>query len=138
MLGGVLVLGLVTVGVATFVWCVFNGSRLATWAVAAGRGLRLVPPVPPAPEGMPIERIASDLRRIRPEARLQASGTPMVRRRAVVAAYDEALVDACHALGVSTELDRITDDLERESERLRTEAELERAGIDLGPPHTRV
>jgi hypothetical protein len=138
MLGGLLMLGLVTVGVVASVWCVFNGSRLATWAVAVGRGLRLVPPVPPAPQGMPIERIASDLRRIRPEARVQASGTPMVRRRAIVAAHDEALLDACHALGVSTELGRITDELERESERLRTEAELERAGIDLGPPQTRV
>jgi hypothetical protein len=61
-----------------------------------------------------------------------ATGTPMVRRRAIVAAYDDALLDACHALGVSTELDRITDALERESERLRTEHELAEAGVDLG------
>ena len=46
---------------------------------------------------------------------------------AIVAAYDEALLDACRALGVPTELDRITDALERESERLRAEHEL-RAG----------
>jgi hypothetical protein len=33
---------------------------------------------------------------------------------------------------VATELDRITDALERESERLRTEHELAEAGVDLG------
>jgi hypothetical protein len=81
---------------------------------------------------MPIERIAADLRRIRPQARRLADGTPMARRLAIVAAYDEALVDACRALDVPTELSRISDALERESERLRTEAELERAGVDLG------
>jgi hypothetical protein len=81
---------------------------------------------------MPIERIAADLRRIRPQARLQQAGTPMVRRRAILAAYDQALLDACRALDVPTELDRIADSLERESERLRTESELQRAGVDLG------
>ncbi|MGC4110672.1 MAG: hypothetical protein QM747_09660 [Nocardioides sp.] len=81
---------------------------------------------------MPIERIAADLRRIRPQTRDLAPGTPMARRTAVVAAYDEALLDACRALDVPTELGRMTDAFERESERLRTEAELERAGVDLG------
>ena len=81
---------------------------------------------------MPIERIAADLRRIRPQALRMATGTPYSRRQAIVAAYDDALLDACRALGVSTELDRITDALERESERLRAEHELEKAGVDLG------
>jgi hypothetical protein len=80
---------------------------------------------------MPIERIAADLRRIRPQALTPAAGMPMARRRAIVAAYDEALLDACRALGVPTELDQVTDALERESERLRTEAALERAGVTL-------
>jgi hypothetical protein len=132
MLGGVLVLGLITAGVVASVWCVFNGTRVRTWAVSLGRAVHLVPPPPPTAYGMPIERIASDLRRIRPQVRLPASGMPIARRRGIVAAYDDALLDACRALGVNTELDRITDALERESERLRTEAELERAGVDLG------
>jgi hypothetical protein len=134
MLGGVLMLGLTTAGVVAVVWCVFNGSRLAEGIRRVGRLVHLVPPAPPAPAGMPIERIAADLRRIRPQARTSATGTPMARRRAIVAAYDDALLDACHALGVGTELDRMTDALERVCERLRTEAELERAGIDLGQP----
>jgi hypothetical protein len=132
MLGGVLLLGLITGGVVGAVWCVFNGSLLKSWAVALGRLVRLLPPAPPTPLGMPIERIASDLRRIRPQARAPIAGMPMARRRGIVAAYDDVLLDACRALGVATELDLIRDELERESERLRTEHELERAGVDLG------
>jgi hypothetical protein len=132
MLGGVLMLGLITAGVVGAVWCVFNGSRLLSWLVAAGRSLRLLPPAPPVPLGMPIERIVSDLRRIRPQARTPVAGMPMARRRGLVAAYDDALLDACRALGVPTALDSVSDDLERESERLRTEHELARAGLDLG------
>jgi hypothetical protein len=130
--GGVLYIAEVTMVGAAVLWCVLSVRRLGGVVVAVGRRLRLLPPEIPAPSGMRIERIAADLRRIRPLAMHPASGTPMVRRRAIVAAYDDALLDACHALGVSTELDRITDALERESERLRTEHELAEAGVDLG------
>jgi hypothetical protein len=130
--GGVLYIAEVTAIGAAVLWCVLNARRLVALALALGRRARLAPPVLPAPSGMRIERIAADLRRIRPQVMHPASGTPMVRRRAVVAAYDDALLDACHALGVPTELDQITDDLERESERLRTEADLAEAGVDLG------
>ena len=131
MLGGVLMLSLITAGCVGVVWCVFNGTRLGSWGIAVGRFVHLVPPAPPTPLGMPIERIAADLRRIRQQAVMPQAGTPMARRRAIVAAYDEALLDACRALEVPTELDCITDSLERESERLRTEAELARAGVRL-------
>ena len=130
--GGVLYIAEVTAVGAVVLWSVLNVRRLGALALTTGRRLRLLPPEVPTPTGMRIERIAADLRRIRPLAMHPATGTPMVRRRAIVAAYDDALLDACHALGVPTELDRITDALERESERLRTEAELERAGVDLG------
>lgn len=132
MLGGVLMLGLVTAGVVGIVWCVFNGSRLWSWLIAGGRLVHVLPPAAPIPFGMPIERIVSDLRRIRPQARTPFEGMPMARRRGIVAAYDDVLLDACRALGVPTQLHLISDDLERESERLRTEHELERAGVDLG------
>ena len=132
MLRGVLMLGLITLSVVVVVWCVFNWARLGAWAVAIGRRFHLVPPPPPTPLGMPIERISADLRRIRARTLAQAEGMPVVQRRAILAAYDDALMDACRALGVDTELDAMGDDLERESERLRTEVQLERAGIDLG------
>ena len=131
MLRGVLMLGLITLGVVAVVWCVFNGPRFVAWAIATGRLFRILPPPPPTPLGMPIERISADLRRIRVRTMTQAEGLPMVQRRAILAAYDDALMDACRALGVDTDLDAMNDDLDREGERLRTEVQLERAGIDL-------
>jgi hypothetical protein len=129
---GVVDLALITAGVATALWVIAHAADSLDLGERCARALGLVKPPPPYAGGMPIERIAADLRRIRPQARTQAMGTPMARRRAIVAAYDEALLDACRALQVPTELDRMTDSLERESERLRTEHELERAGVDLG------
>jgi len=132
VLRGVLMLALITLSVVVVVWCVFNWSRLGAWAVAIGRRFHLLPPPPPTPLGMPIERISADLRRIRARALAQAEGMPLVQRRAVLAAYDDALLDACRALGVHTDLEAMNDDLDRESERLRTEVQLERSGIVLG------
>ncbi len=129
---GVVDLALITAAVAGALWLIAHAAEVMELVIRAGQRVRLLRPVPPVPDGMPIERIAADLRRIRPQARRLDTGTPMARRVAIVAAYDEALLDACRALEVPTELDRLTDSLERESERLRTEAELERAGVDLG------
>jgi hypothetical protein len=129
---GVVDLALITAGVVGALWLIAHVADVLERGDRVARFLRGVRSQPPAPVGMPIERIAADLRRIRPQALTPAMGTPMARRRAIVAAYDEALVDACRALGVATDLARMTDALERESERLRTEAELERAGVELG------
>ena len=129
---GVVDLGLITIGLAGALWMIANAAEVMAFSIRCGRALGLVKPEPPVPAGMPIERIAADLRRIRVQARRPVTGMPMARRRAIAAAYDDALLDAWRGLDVPTELDRISDDLERESERLRTEAELERAGVDLG------
>jgi hypothetical protein len=129
---GVLDLALITAAIAGGLWLVAHSSDVLALGIRCARAVHLMKPLPPVPDGMPIERIAADLRRIRPQARLPAAGTPMARRRAIVAAYDQALLEACRALGVPTELDSVTDAVERESERLRTEAELERAGVSLG------
>lgn len=133
--GGIAELALITAVTVGLPWLFLHLDEVLTGAVRSGRRIGVLRPVPPTPDGMPIERIVADLRRIRPQARCQEWGMPMARRRGIVAAYDEALLDACRALRVSTELDRVTEPLERESERLRTEAELERAGVDLGSPH---
>ena len=129
---GAIDLALITVGVVGAFWLIAHAADLLEVSVRGARTLHLMKPLPPVPAGMPIERIAADLRRIRPEVLLPAAGTPMARRRAIVAAYDQALLDACRALDVPTELDSVTDAFERESERLRTEAELERAGVSFG------
>jgi hypothetical protein len=127
---GVVDLALITAGVTLALWLIAHVADVLERGDRVARFLRGVRSQP-APAGMPIERIAADLRRIRPQALTPTTGMPMARRRAIVAAYDEALLDACRALDVPTELDRMTDALERESERLRTEAELERAGVSF-------
>ena len=129
---GVIVLAEVTLMGIAVVGCVLYLDHVIEVGRRVGRRLHIVPPAAPVAAGMPIERIAADLRRIRPQALRPPTGTPYSRRLAIVAAYDDALLDACRALGVSTELDRITDALERESERLRAEHELGKAGVDLG------
>jgi hypothetical protein len=129
---GLVDLALITGGAVGALWLIAHVADVLERGDRVARFLRGVKSPPPAPVGMPIERIAADLRRIRPQALMPHSGMPMARRRAIVAAYDEALLDACRALDVPTDLDRVTDSLERESERLRTEAELGRAGVQLG------
>lgn len=129
---GAVDLGLIIVAMVVGIWLLSHAVDAVTLGRSGARRVWFAPTRPSAPEGMPIERIAADIRRIRPQARRLESGMPMARRVAIIAAYDEVLLDACHALDVPTELDRLTDSLERESERLRTEAELERAGVDLG------
>jgi hypothetical protein len=130
---GVVDLALITIGVVSALWTIAHAADILELGVRCAQALGLAKTPPPYVGGTPpIERIAADLRRIRPQARKPAMGTPMARRRAIVAAYDEALLDACRALDVPTELDRMTDALERESERLRTEHDLEEAGVDLG------
>jgi len=129
---GVTELALITIGVTLVLWAMAHAAEILELGIRCARALGLVRKPPPAPQGMPIERIAADLRRIRPQALAPSAGMPMARRKAIVMAYDQALVDACRALDVPTDLDRVTDALERESERLRTESELERAGVALG------
>jgi hypothetical protein len=126
---GVLDLALITGGAVVALWLIAHIADILERGDRVARLLRGVQSTSPAPGSMPIERIAADLRRIRPQTLTPAAGTPMARRRAIAAAYDEALLDACRALQIPTELDRVTDALELESERLRTEAELERAGV---------
>lgn len=126
---GVTELALITVGVTLALWAFAHIADILERGDRVARFLKVVKSPAPTPAGMPIERIAADLRRIRPQAVAPTAGMPMARRRAIVAAYDEALLDACRALDVHTDLGLVTDALERESERLRTEAELERAGV---------
>jgi hypothetical protein len=128
---GVVDLALITAGVVGALWLIAHIADVLERGDRVARFLKGVKSPPPAPAGMPIERIAADLRRIRPQVLTATSGTPMARRVAIVAAYDAALLDACRALDVPTDLDCLTDALERESERLRTEAELARAGVEL-------
>jgi hypothetical protein len=95
---------------------------------ALGRRARVLPTPFPAPTGPPLEKLAADLRRLRPEVRSPRPGIAMARQRGIVAAYDSVLIRTAEALDVPTTLGELTD-LDHEAERIRLEHALEQAGI---------
>jgi hypothetical protein len=122
----VVAISLVPVGiVAAFLHARF----LAQHVVALGRRVHLLAPAPDPPLGPPLEKIAADLRRLRPEVHSPRPGIAMARQRGIVAAYDGVLVRAATALGVTTTLTEVPEGLDREAERLRVEHALELAGL---------
>src|SRR5215212_7400144 len=76
-------------------------------------------------QGVPIERLAADLRRLR--AILGSDAHQMGDRLA----YDKLLRQVCEMLEIEHELDGDSIGFERDIERIRVEAELERAGLIL-------
>jgi hypothetical protein len=129
--GGVLAIAVATVVAAVAFGAVFYFGELVALTVRAGRLLHVISAPPPAPLGMPLERIAADLRRLHGEVRRHPPGMPMAKFRGMMAAYDDALLDACRALDLPTDLSELAEGVERESERMRLEFELERAGISF-------
>jgi hypothetical protein len=129
-LGTVLGILAVTAVGAVVVGVVLYAGTLSGAGIRLGRRLHLVRQPPPTPVGMPLERIARDLRRLRLQT-VHEAGSPEARHRAVLMAYDGALADACRALGIETDLLELADGMEREAERFRVEVELERAGVQL-------
>ncbi|HET9647144.1 MAG TPA: hypothetical protein VFP34_02815 [Microlunatus sp.] len=82
--------------------------------------------------GRPIEQLAADLRRLRVAVAndQQRSATHQLANRI---AYDQLLLQACEMLNVPHDLGKNTAGPERDIERIRVEAELERAGMVLSP-----
>lgn len=105
-------------------WLAFNGRRVAERLASHRRR-------PAAAAGPPIERIASDLRRVRRALVTMPEGTNFVRRRATEQAYDALLAQAAQALRVEERLDAVPDGLGRELERIRVEDELTAAGLRI-------
>jgi hypothetical protein len=113
---------------------------LATHAGSVGRllrrTLRWVRPPAPVPAAVPLERIASDLRRL---ARLIQSyeipgaAVPVAKRRAAQRAYEDRLADACAALGVPHRL-ATTSGWEHAFELSTVEWALLDAGLAFAPP----
>ncbi len=83
--------------------------------------------------GMPIEQLAADLRRLRGLVRTDSnrSAAHQVGNRL---AYDRLLTQACEMLEIEHELARESVGIERDIERVRVEAELERAGLEVSDP----
>ena len=80
--------------------------------------------------GRPVEQLAADLRRLRVAVATDhpRSATHQLANRV---AYDQLLMQACQMLNVPHELGKNTAGPERDIERIRVEAELERAGMVL-------
>jgi hypothetical protein len=123
LVGGFLLLGLL--------YRTFTGELRADM-MAARRVRRrdadgIEPPPPPGPH-RPVELVAADLRRLASELAVVPSGTPVARRRGLLAAYDDVLVEAAAILEVPYELTTVPG-AAREVERLRLLAALEAAGL---------
>lgn len=80
--------------------------------------------------GTPLEQLAYDLRRLRSVVGSDAhrSAAHQIGNRL---AYDRLLMETCAMLEISHELGSDSAGIERDIERVRVEAELERAGIML-------
>jgi hypothetical protein len=126
--GGIVVVALVTLMLGVTVGGVLYQHETA--ALLRRLALRVSPP-PEPPAGPPIERIARDVRRLRPELLAPTPGTPMARRIGICRAYDDLLADACRALDVPDTLSGLPLGTERDAERLRVEHELDAAGLRL-------
>ena len=132
VVGLVKVLGISMVPVALFSLAI-HGRALVEQGREVGRRLHLLAPPPAETRGRPLERLAADLRRLRPQARSPRPGTPMARHRGTVAAYDSVLLDTARALSVPTALGDLPEHgMDREAERLRLESALADAGISWG------
>lgn len=81
-------------------------------------------------QGASLERLATDLRRLRLAVSTDEhrSAAHQLGNRM---AYDRILTQLCEMLGIIHELDSELIGLDRDIERLRVEAELERAGVVL-------
>jgi hypothetical protein len=123
------VIGISLLPVAIFS-AALHARSLAEKGVSFGRRVRLLRAPDTPPDGPPLEELAADLRRLRPEVRSPRPGVAMARQRGVVAAYDGILISTAVALDVPTTLGELHGGLDLEAERLRLEHALELAGLD--------
>ena len=80
--------------------------------------------------GVPLEQVAANLRRLRGVLTVDShrSAAHQMGNRL---AYDQVLIQACEMLEIEHDLGSQSAGMERDIERLRVEAELERAGVVL-------
>jgi hypothetical protein len=86
---------------------------------------------PPVPSGRPIEEIASSIRRLGTAYHGGAPGRSWVKTEAFRRAYEQALLEGCVALDVTTDLLELDLGTEHDAERLRVEHLLAAAGLVL-------
>jgi hypothetical protein len=98
------------------------------WAADRRARHRLDHPGTPPPLRRPLELVAADVRRLAREVALVPTGTPVARRRGLLAAYDDVLCEAAAALEVPEQLSSAPPSA-RELERLRLVVALQEAGM---------
>jgi hypothetical protein len=125
--------GLVVIALVTLVGGAIVGGVLYEAEIVHGlrRLVDRFSPPKPKPQGPPIERLGCDVRRLRGELLTVAPDTPIARRIGLQRAYDDALGDACAALGIANTLTALPLGLERDAERLYIEDKLDAAGMRL-------
>ena len=128
LFGFLKVIGISLIPVALMA-ALLHGRLFVDRSLAAARRLHLVPPAHVPPAGPPLEKLAADLRRLRPEVRRPRPGVAMARQRGVVEAYDGVLVQTARTLGVPTTLGELPSGIDHEAERLRLEDALGKAGL---------
>jgi hypothetical protein len=105
---------------------------VSRWLTRQWRSARHRPhPETPVRRRRPVELVAADLRRLAAELSMVPSGTPVARRRGLLAAYDDVLCEAAAALEVPEHLTGASP-AARELERMRLLAALEAAGLVTG------
>ena len=80
-------------------------------------------------QGVPLEQVAANLRRLRGVLTVDAHRSVYQIGNRV--AYDQVLIQASEMLQIEHDLAKRSAGMERDIERLRVEAELERAGVVL-------
>ena len=80
-------------------------------------------------QGVPLEQVAANLRRLRGVLTVDAHRS--VHQIGNRVAYDQVLIQASEMLQIEHDLAKRSAGMERDIERLRVEAELERAGVVL-------
>ena len=123
-----LYLAVVTAVAATVIAMVLYAPAVVRAVRRLGVREGLVAPDPPFLPP-PVERLARDLQRIRTDLSALDPHTPVARRRGLVAAYDDALADACRAMGIADVLRGVPDGMDREAARLEVEEQLVAAGL---------
>lgn len=81
-------------------------------------------------QGVPLEKLAANLRRLR-RVIAADSNRSAAHHMGNRLAYDRVLVQACEMLDIEHDLGKETSGMDRDIERFRLEAELERAGVVL-------
>ena len=109
-------------------WDLRPGSLRERWRVGAERrrDLRSMR----QQQGVPLERLTNDLRRLRALVSSDEHQSA-AHQLGHLLAYDRVLTDICAMLDISHDLSADLSGLDRDIERIRIEADLERAGVVL-------